>query len=207
MNPYQPVADFEQALCEYTGSTYAVAVSSCTAALKLACQWRKFKDQAWYQVSIPKFTYCSVPQAIKTAGHRVGYRNEDWIGSYELEPLNVWDSARWFTSELYTNHYILKPRPIICVSFHASKTLGIGYGGAILHDDEESDVWFRKMRFHGRTEGVAPNMDKFDMIGDDCRLHPMFAALGLQKLHSLPKKNDPLPNDPYPDLSKIEIFK
>jgi hypothetical protein len=36
---------------------------------------------------------------------------------------------------------------------------------------------------------------------------PETAAQGLVRLALLPEHNDDLPNDDYPDLSKIEVFK
>ena len=96
---------------------------------------------------------------------------------------------------------------MVCVSFHAAKTLGIEQGGAILHDNKEADAWLRRARFDGRTEGVAPKDDRFDMIGWHCYMNPSTAAQGLLRLHSLPRDNAPLPNDDYPDLSQMEIFR
>jgi dTDP-4-amino-4,6-dideoxygalactose transaminase len=208
MNPHQVTRDFEQAICEYTGATYAVAVNSCTMALLLACAFRRFHSGS-ETVEIPKLTYVSVPQSIIHAGHRVSFRDEDWLGSYELKPLNVWDSARWFSAGMYGEHQVFSgtPNPMVCVSFHASKTLGIEQGGAILHSDPIADQWLRRARFDGRAEGIAPKDDVFDMLGWHCYLNPSTAAQGLLKIHSLPKYNEELKNDDYPDLSQLEIFK
>jgi len=93
-----------------------------------------------------------------------------------------------------------------CVSFHWSKTLAIGQGGAILHDNDGADEWFRRARFDGRTEGVHPKDDTLGMLGYHCYMSPRDAADGLSRLAVLPKHNDPLPNDDYPDLSKMDIF-
>lgn len=239
MNPHQVTKDFEAALCEYTGAPYAVAVSSCTAALTLAVAWHFSKMQRMVEeearaagngmrmqalfppIEIPKRTYVSVPQAIIHAGGRPVFRDEDWIGWYRLKPLPVMDSARRFTSGMFqlgipTCHakdWKLLPDGSLqsglmqCVSFHASKTLGIEQGGAILHDNPEADAWFRRARFDGRTEGVAPKDDHFDMVGWHCYMNPSTAAQGILRLHSLPRHNEPLPNDPYPDLSLCEAFK
>lgn len=95
----------------------------------------------------------------------------------------------------------------MCVSFHASKILGDTQGGAILHDDDEADAWLRRARFDGRTEGVAPKDDTFTQVGWHCYMSNDVAARLLLKLSVLPKDNAPLPNDDYPDLSKLEIFK
>lgn len=39
VNPYKIVSDFEQAIAEYAGSKYAVAVESCTAAIFLSLMY------------------------------------------------------------------------------------------------------------------------------------------------------------------------
>jgi len=95
---------------------------------------------------------------------------------------------------------------MVCVSFHASKTLGLEQGGAILHDNLNADPWLRRMRFDGRTERVRPKDDDFREVGFHCYMNPSTAAQGLLRLHSLSRHNRPLPNDDYPDLSKMGIF-
>lgn len=219
-NPHAVTKQFEAMLCEYTGAPFAVAVNSCTAALLLAVAWhfsemQRKVDEAdkaagngmrshalFPPIEIPKRTYVSVPQSIIHAGGRPTFRDEDWKGFYQLKPLPVWDSARWFTEDMANN-----PAHMMCVSFHASKTLGLEQGGAILHHDPEADAWLRRARFDGRTEGIAPKDDTFNQIGFHCYLNPSTAAQGILRLNSLSRHNAPLPNDDYPDLSKMEIFK
>lgn len=189
------VRDFERAVAEYTGAPYCVAVNSCTAALLLACAWHKVET-----VEIPKRTYVSVPMSIIHAGGKVRFRDEQWTGHYQLKPYPILDSARRFTSGMYSS-----PGFFHCVSFHWSKILGIQQGGAILHDNDAADKWFRKARFDGRTEGVEPKHDTF-ILGWHCYMSPEIAAEGLVRLSFLPKHNDPLPNSDYPDLSLVPLF-
>jgi dTDP-4-amino-4,6-dideoxygalactose transaminase len=193
MNPHQVTKDFEAALCEYTGAPYCVTVNSCTMALLLACAWHKVET-----VSIPRYTYVSVPMSIIHAGGNVVFDDREWQGSYSLNPYPIRDSARRFTSGMYHGG-------MDCVSFHWSKILGLQQGGAILHDDPEADAWLRKARFDGRSEGVAPKDDSF-ILGWHCYLSPEIAALGVMRLCLLPKHNEDLPNDDYPDLSKVPLF-
>ena len=215
-NPHAVTRDFEAALCEYTHAKYAVAVTSCTMALLLATKWALERCDAYHfptsqeairwlkapahSVEIPKRTYISVPMSIIHVGARPVFRDEEWKGMYQLKPLPVWDAARRFTSGMYV------PGTFQCVSFHWAKTLAISQGGAILHDDPEADVWLRKARFDGRTEGVAPKDDTFDVLGWHCYVSPSLAAEGLMRLSLLPEHNEDLPNDPYPDLSLIALF-
>lgn len=208
VNQFQVVKDFESALCDYTGAKYAVTVTSCTMALLLACKWQYESHYSYssnpsdYKVTIPKHTYVSVPQSIIHAGFRPVFLNDyEWMGAYNLSPLPIWDCARLFTGGMY------RSSEFQCVSFHWSKHLAIGQGGAILHDNEEADAWFRKARFDGRTEGVEPRNDDISMIGYHCYMSPRDAADGLSRLSVLPRHNEPLSNDDYPDLSKMDIFK
>lgn len=207
-SPFNVVRDFEEALCEYTGAPYAVSVNSCTMALLLAVAW--FLRNGWHYpgepwtVSIPKRTYVSVPMSIIHAGGIPTFRDEDWLGLYQLAPLPVWDSARMFTRDMYDESML---GHMMCVSFHATKILGDTQGGAILHDDPNADAWLRRMRFDGRKEGVPPKLDHFTEIGYHCYMSPDVAARLLHHINVLPSFNPPLPNDDYPDLSKAEIFK
>ena len=128
------------------------------------------------------------------------WRDEKWRGAYQLEPLPIWDSARRFTSGMY------RAGQFQCVSFSASKILGAEQGGAILHDNREADAWFKRMRFDGRTEGLATINDHFYLIGHHCLMIPSVAATLLVRLYHLPKHNEDLPEVEYPDLSKHPAF-
>lgn len=216
MNAHQVTREFEKELCTYTGAPFAVAVNSCTAALMLACLWNAGPlSRPWFmvkdhpssiyhqwngEVSMPKRTYVGVPMAVVHAGCKPTFRDEEWQGEYRLEPFPVWDAARRFTSGMYHGGFQ-------CVSFHWSKILGLSQGGAILHNDPVADRWLRRARFDGRTEGVPPAEDTFDMLGYHCYLSPSVAADGLMRLSTLPLHNKDLPNSNYSDLSLAPIFK
>lgn len=225
---YQSVRDFERALCKYTGAPYAVTTTSCSMALLLAVAWWRERDQyhgqdEWHRlygmpaIELPKRTYIGVPYAIQEAGYRVRFRDEDWAGAYQLKPLPIWDAARWFTSRLYEGKafcsacaipHFMGGGHMICVSFHATKTLGHTHGGAILHDDPKADEWLRRARFDGRKEGVPADQDTYPMRRAwHCYMGADVASALHLKLNALPRHNDPLPNDNYPDLSTLEAFK
>lgn len=231
-NPFDINREFEAALCEYTGAPYCVLTNSCTMALFLALKWHANQSR-WCDatVTIPKRTYVSVPMVIKQAGFSLDFVDCEWSGAYRLAPFNIYDSARLFTSDMFESFDSDEGGGFVCVSFHSTKTLGIRrhrihpawdgqtwmtacgekdwdieQGGAILHNSPEADAWFRRARFDGRTEGVAPKDDHFDMLGWHAYMSPATARLGLKLLHELPEHNSPLPNDDYPDLSMHPIF-
>lgn len=203
-NPHQVTKDFERALCEYTAAPFAVAVNSCTMAILLACKYVGVGE-----VMLPKFTYQSVPMSVIHAGGTVKFEDRRWKGAYRLWPYRIYDAARRFTADMFETTGRAGPREnkYVCVSFHASKILGLEQGGAILHDSPDADEWLRRARFDGRAEGIAPKDDKNPMLGYHCYINPSTAAQGLLKLYSLPKHNQDLENSPYPDLSTWEIFK
>lgn len=194
-NPHEVTKQFEAAIAAYCGSPYAIAVTSCTAALLLCCVYHRVAV-----VEIPRFTYVGVAQSIMNAGGKVVFRDEDWSGIYRLEPYPIYDAARRTTSEMYI------PGTMMCLSLHISKICGIDQGGVILHDSPAADKILRKMRFDGRTEGVHPRDDQF-IRGLHCYLSPSIAAQALWKLSTLPKHNADLPNSDYSDLSTADIFR
>lgn len=195
-NPYDIVKQFEADLCEYTGARYAVTTTSCTMALLLACAYHEVEV-----VALPSRTYVGVPMSVLNAGGRVEFHNLGWNGSYFMGQYPILDSARRFTSAMCAGHSI---PTMTCVSFHWTKTLGLGQGGAILHNDPAADAWLRRARFDGRTEGSdEPPTHR----GWHAYMSPETAAHGIVKLSLLPRENADLPNDDYPDLSKMEIFK
>ena len=221
-DPYKVVRDFESALCDYTGAKYAVTTTSCTAALMLSVGWYMRQINPWLSsckkeiakelpqnfpeydlrlhVTVPRFTYISVPMSVIHGGARISFSDSEWIGEYQLEPLPIWDCARWFRRDMF------RTGTMQCLSFHWTKHLAIGQGGCILHDNDEADEWLRRARFDGRKEGVAPKDDTFTMIGSHCYMSPRDAAEGLSRLAVLPENLQPLPNSEYPDLSQLEIF-
>lgn len=216
MNPFQVVKDFESELAKYTGAPFAVTTTSCTMALLLAMAYHfrgvPHQQRPWIgrpMIEIPRRTYVGVPMSIVHAGGRPTFRDEDWVGAYQLKPLPVWDCARIFTSGMYSHQEeAVRKGMFQCVSFHWNKTLGIQQGGAILHADPIADEWLRLARFDGRAEGVAPkDQAAWPVIGWHAYLAPETAAAGLVRLASLPRENLPLPWDDYPDLSTLALFK
>lgn len=204
-NPYIVVHQFEEALAEYCGSKYAVAVESCTSALFLSLMYIRThyillgKELS---VSIPSRTYPGVPCSIIHAGLKVKFEDINWAGEYELKPLNIWDAALRFKRGMY--HGGLQ-----CISFHIKKLIPIGRGGAILTDDLDAAKWLRKARFDGRNP-VPLQEDNFDMLGWNCYLTPDQAARGLQLMQALGDReleDLKVEDQKYPNLDLFPIYK
>lgn len=194
LDPYNTVREFEKAIAGYTGSPFAVAVDTCTAALFLCCRYLNVGE-----VTIPSRTYCSVPCSILHAGGRVRFSSRAWAGDYRLEPYPIIDSACRFRRRMY------EPGTYRCLSFQTRKRLPIGRGGMILTDDAQAVEWFKLARFHGRHE--RPLMeDTPAIVGWPFYMEPERAARGLQLLSVL---EDDSPADlefNYPDLSTFALY-
>ena len=203
--------DFEKSLSEYTGAPYVVALDNMSNALFLALYYEKNikKSIDSEEVEIPSRTYPSVPCEIIHAGLKVKFKpmkGRTIKGSYRLGNTNVIDSALRFTADMY------EKGTYMCLSFTGPyKTLKLSKGGAILTDDYDSMLWFKRARFSGRRE-CSYHDDYFDMLGWNFYMMPELAARGLlmmtqfYNIDGTKKQNEDL-ELPYPDLSKYEIYK
>jgi hypothetical protein len=160
-------------------------------------------------ISIPSRTYPSVPCEIIHVGLKVEFEpveGKTIKGAYYLGNTNIIDSALRFTADMYQlgTH--------MCLSFTGPyKTLKLSKGGAIITDDYNAMLWFKRARFSGRRE-CSYHDDHFDMLGWNFYMMPELAARGLLMMSQFynmdgsKKYNEDL-ELPYPDLSKYEIYK
>jgi dTDP-4-amino-4,6-dideoxygalactose transaminase len=201
---YKITEDFEKALADYTGAPYVVTVDNQSNALFLSLMYENVKGQ---EITIPNRTYPSVPCEIIHAGAKVKFRKvkgKTIKGAYQLEPTNVWDSALSFTYNMY------KPGTHMCISFTGPyKHFKLSKGGAILTDNHDAYLWFKRARYSGRRE-CSYHDDYFDMLGWNFYMMPELAARGLLLMNQFyhgetPKYNEDL-EMPYPDLSKFPIY-
>jgi dTDP-4-amino-4,6-dideoxygalactose transaminase len=204
---YKITEDFEKSLSDYTGAPYVITVDNQSNALFLSLMYENVKGE---EITIPSRTYPSVPCEIIHSGAKVNFRKtkgKTLKGAYQLEPTKVWDSALRFTSNMYI------PGTHMCVSFTGPyKHFKLSKGGAILTDDHDAYLWFKRARYSGRRE-CSYHDDHFDMLGWNFYMMPELAARGLllmsqfyDRITGKPIENEDL-ELPYPDLSKFEIYK
>jgi len=208
---YKITEDFEQELSKYTGAPYVVTLDNMSNALFLSLFYEKNikRSISCNTITIPSRTYPSVPCEIIHAGLLVNFEpveGKTIKGAYQLKGSNVWDSALRFTADMYM------PGTYMCVSFTGPyKHLKLSKGGAILTDDYEASLWFKRARYSGRRE-CSYHDDNFDMLGWNFYMIPELAARGLLLMNQFytsngaKKVNEDL-ELPYPDLSKFEIYK
>tara|TARA_B100000287_G_C20652598_1_gene787457 strand:+ start:1067 stop:1696 length:630 start_codon:yes stop_codon:yes gene_type:complete len=202
---YKVTEEFEQALAEYTGAKYAITVDNASNALFLALKYEKAEG---LEITIPSRTYPSVPCEIIHAGAKVKFskvKGKTIKGAYKLEPTNIWDSALRFTGDMYI------PGSHMCVSFTGPyKTFKLSKGGAILTDNYDAYLWFKRARYSGRRE-CSYHDDNFDMLGWNFYMMPELAARGLLLMNQFynmdgSKKHIEDIEMSYPDLSKFKVY-
>jgi dTDP-4-amino-4,6-dideoxygalactose transaminase len=202
---YRITEEFEKELSDYTKAPYVIAVDNQSNALFLALTYEKVLG---LEITIPSRTYPSVPCEIIHTGGTVKFKPVEGKmlkGAYQLSPTKVWDSALRFTFNMYI------PNTHMCISFTGPyKHLKLSKGGAILTDNYDAYLWFKRARFSGRRE-CSYHDDNFDMLGWNFYMMPELAARGILMMQHFydfngnPKHNEDL-EIPYPDLSKFEIY-
>jgi dTDP-4-amino-4,6-dideoxygalactose transaminase len=165
---FEIISEFEQAVAEFFGSPYAVAVDSCSNGLFLCLKYLK----AAGTISIPKYTYISVPMQIHHAGCQVQFTDDDWVGKYQLNPYPIWDAAGQWRAGMYENG-------LQVISFQFKKPLPIGRGGMILTDDQHAYNWLRYARHDGRDLNKFYPADEPEIMGWHFYMTPEDAARGI----------------------------
>lgn len=208
---YKITEEFEKALSDYTGAPYVVTLDNQSNGLFLSLYYEKNikKSLNGDTIIIPSRTYPSVPCEIIHTGLKVEFypvEGKTIKGSYNLIGSKVWDSALSFTYNMY------KQNTHMCVSFTGPyKHFKLSKGGAILTDDYDAFLWFKRARYSGRRE-CSYHDDHFDMVGWNYYMMPELASRGLllmgqfYNIDGTPKHNEDL-ELPYPDLSKFEIYR
>lgn len=177
------VEAFEQALCDFTGAPYAVAVNSGTAALHLAYG---LLFQAGQRIRMPAISfvatanaalYCGLQPEFLDVSPQTGLVMEDCEVGVELggQPtghrhliVDACHSVRYDPNAYCT-----------ILSLHPAKHLCAGEGGVLLTGDAEIARRARLLRSHGR-DGVS-----MVALGFNYRLPDMNAALALSQLSRL----------------------
>ncbi len=207
---YKVTEEFEQKLADYTGAKYVITVDNMSNGLFLALYYENHIKNSIKNktVTCPSRTYPSVPCEIIHSGLKIKWKTinkKTLTGAYQLEGSNVWDSALTFTSDMY------KPKTHMCVSFTGPyKHFKLSKGGAILTDDYNANLWFKRARYSGRRE-CSYHDDDFDMLGWNFYMMPELAARGLLLMgqfyntNGTKKQNEDL-TLPYPDLSNFKIY-
>ena len=191
------VEDFENAIAEFFGSPYAVAVDCCTHGVELC-----IRNSGSNDITIPTRTYVSIPMTAEKLNLRWSWREEDWSEYYQIGNTNIMDAAVLWRENSYV------PDTFMCLSFQFQKHLSLGRGGMILTDDADAAKKLKKMSYDGREPNVPWREQNIDTMGYHYYMTPETAEPGINKLQEAIKTQ---PREwsvhDWPDLRDMEIFK
>ena len=196
---------FEDKISKYTGAPYVTVTDCCTHALELSFRYLQTKQKI-DKVSLPAYTYLSVPMMLKKLDINFELIDQDWQGYYRFESTNVIDMAVRFTKDCYV------PGSFSCVSFGNKKVLQILRGGAVMTDNKQAHEWSQKARYDGRnltnvpwhTQELFETGYHYNLCVEDC-------ARGIILMDELSKSGDTNPDSianaktSYPNLSNIDL--
>ncbi len=193
---FKVVEDFENAIANYFGAPYAVAVDSCTHGVEL-CLRHTLVDH----IQVPKNTYLSIPFLAYKLWIDLLWKNEDWVDYYYLTEDVIDAAVLW-----KPNSYV--PGTFMNLSFQYQKHLSLGRGGMILLDNEHDAVRLKQMSYDGRMPNIPWRDQNIDTVGYHYYMTPETAQLGLDKLPAAiatePRK---WTTQDWPDLTQMKIFK
>lgn len=208
------VAEFEQALCDYTGAKFAVAMSSGTAALHAAAHAAGLGTDDLVVTS--PLSFVASANAARYVGAQVGFVDID-PDTLNVDPGMV-PSADAFVAVHYAGlpmdlgRLANRPRVVIedaahaigartadgpvgncarsdmcCFSFHPVKTMTTGEGGAVTTNSPDLAERLRRFRHHGIVALRDVGVVAYDIeeIGYNCRLTDLQASLGCTQIAKL----------------------
>tara|TARA_B100000945_G_C20224260_1_gene522062 strand:- start:141 stop:755 length:615 start_codon:yes stop_codon:yes gene_type:complete len=200
-NPFDTVTEFENEICKYVNSPYAISTDSCSHAIFMCGKYINLKHDI-DTVILPKHTYISVPMQFIHAGYKVKFADIKWSGIYTIEPTNIIDAACRLTQNMYISGSFM------CISFQFQKILSTIRGGMILTDNKEFANWAKDVSHDGRDMNTSYNKDNIKLLGYHFFMTPETASLGLEKFKNMPDQNDDCADyTHYHDISYVNNLK
>jgi len=139
---------FENELCKYVGSKYAVTFNSATSAIFLSLLNKNIT------LRVPSMIPPVVLNAIITSGNEYEFTdNTEWVGDsyvlHEFKDYKIIDSAQKIERNQFKNE--CNPQDLMIFSFYPTKPIGGCDGGMIVSDDLDKILSLKEMALNGMT--------------------------------------------------------
>tara|TARA_B100000900_G_scaffold411339_1_gene430836 strand:+ start:427 stop:1026 length:600 start_codon:yes stop_codon:yes gene_type:complete len=193
---FKKVKEFENAIANFFGAPYAVAVDCCTHGLELSLRYTKEK-----KIKVPQRTYISIPFLSNKLSIDLEWKDENWKSYYFISDKVIDAAVLWKRDSYIKGTYM-------CISFQYRKHLNLGRGGMILCSNQKAYNDLKKMSYDGRDPNIPWREQNISSIGYHYYMTPETAALGLKKLpEAIKTKPKNWKIDDWPDLKEMKIFK
>lgn len=207
-------AQFEQELAHYTHAPRVVAVSGATEALFLLL--KAYEVGAGDEVIVPSLTFAATAEAVLHVGATIVFADVTSYPHLCLDPIDVDKRRTAKTKAIIPVHYAGNqahtdyPKVIViedsahrieercfhnnpmAFSFHATKNMTTGRGGAIAINDNRKASWLAKARNFGITKDSSERHREgswkyaLSFAGWSFHLTDMAASIGKVQLKKLP---------------------
>lgn len=171
MDAFDTVNQFEQAVADYFGAPYAVAVDCCTHAVELCLRY-----QSVQVTDCPVHTHISIPFTLIKLNLTWQWNHSPWNQYYYFSNSSVVDAAAFWQKDGYV------PGTMMCLSFQQNKHLSLGRGGIILLDDLQAQRDLIRLSYDGRDRGSSWFTQPISQVGYHYYMTPETAQLGLDRL-------------------------
>ena len=171
MNAFAPVYAFEQAVADYFGARYAVAVDCCTHAVELCLRYQQVS-----RTDCPARTHISIPFTLIKLNLAWSWNHSDWQNYYRFAGTNIIDAAAFWAADSYVSGTMM------CLSFQQNKHLSLGRGGIILLDDAQAYQDLIKLSYDGRDRDSSWYTQPISQVGYHYYMTPETASVGLDRL-------------------------
>tara|TARA_B100001059_G_scaffold235120_1_gene279768 strand:+ start:317 stop:904 length:588 start_codon:yes stop_codon:yes gene_type:complete len=192
---FKKVQEFENAIADFFGAPYAVAVDCCTHGIELCLRIENVK-----KIKVPSRTYLSIPFLAKKLNIDLEWSYEIWNDYYFLTD-KIADAA-----VLWKKNSYIKGK-LMCISFQFQKHLSLGRGGVILCPNKAIYLELKKMSYDGRIPDIPWRDQNIETVGYHYYMTPETAKLGMKKLDSaIKEKPKKWEYNDWPDLTKMKVF-
>jgi dTDP-4-amino-4,6-dideoxygalactose transaminase len=202
------VEQFEQAIADFVGSKYCIAISNGTMADAVAVAAMKEK-YGIKRVVVPALTFIAQPNSVRYNNLEVVFADvgDDWqmdilkydqehsynsetlffitdlMGRVSSRPVPVYhfieDACEAFGSFVDGKKFSGTYGKLGTYSFFPSHTISTGEGGAIVTDDLELALLCRSLRAHGFRSMSPFDKFSFPIMGFNARMTTMQAVIGI----------------------------
>lgn len=192
---FDTIVEFEAKIANFFGSSYAVAVDSCTHGLELALRYTNANA-----ITVPKRTYVSIPFLAHKLGINLYWSDNEWMDYYHITD-NIIDAAVLWKKNSYIKNTFMG------ISFQFQKHLSLGRGGILLTDNREASIELKKMSYDGRIPGIPWREQNISTVGYHYYMTPETAQNGLNKLdQAINTSPRQWMYEDWPDLTEMKVF-
>ncbi|OYT40047.1 MAG: aminotransferase DegT, partial [Candidatus Altiarchaeales archaeon ex4484_43] len=180
------VREFELAFSEFTGTEFAIAVNSGTAALHMALLAHDIGKGD--EVITTPFTFIATSNSILFTGARPVFVDIE-EETFNIDPDRIQERITGKTRACQAHGAEFNGKRVGsfgtgCFSFYPTKNMTTSEGGMITTDDKRIAEKARMLRDHGSRERYI-----HEILGFNLRMTDISAAIGLCQLRKLPEFN------------------